>query len=36
MAAAAWAFTDNYLDVLVLQAYSFDPEYQAVHIDELE
>jgi len=35
-AAAAQAFTDTYLDVLAHQAYSFDPEYQPVHADELE
>jgi hypothetical protein len=36
MAAAARAFTDTYLDVLALQTYSFDPEYQPVNTDELE
>ena len=35
-AAAAQAFTDTYLDVLALQGYSFDPEYQPVHADELD
>ena len=35
-AAAAQAFTDTYLDVLALQAYSFDPEHQPVRADELE
>ena len=36
VAAAAQAFTDTYLDILALQAYSFDPECQPVHADELE
>jgi hypothetical protein len=36
MAAAARAFTDTYLQVLALQAYTFDPEYQPVNADELE
>ena len=35
IAAAGQAFTDTYLDVLALQGYSFDPEYQAVSADEL-
>jgi hypothetical protein len=35
-AAAARAFTDTYLQVLALQAYTFDPEYQPVNADELE
>jgi hypothetical protein len=35
MAAAAQAFTDTYLHVVAHQAYSFDPEYQPVHADEL-
>jgi hypothetical protein len=36
IAAAAQAFTDTYLDVLALQGYSFDPEYQPLYADELE
>jgi hypothetical protein len=36
MAAAAQAFTDTYLEVLALQGYSFDSEYQPVEADELE
>jgi hypothetical protein len=36
MAAAAQAFTYTYLHVLALQGYSFDPEYQPIHADELE
>jgi hypothetical protein len=35
-AAASHAFSDTYLDVLALQGYSFDPEYQPVDADELE
>ena len=35
-AAAAQAFTGTYLDVLALQGYSFDPEYQPVDADELD
>jgi hypothetical protein len=36
IAAAAQAFTDTYLDVLAVQGYSFDAEYQPVDRDELE
>jgi hypothetical protein len=36
LAAAARAFTDTYLDLVALQAYSFDPVYQPVAADELE
>ena len=35
-AAAAQAFTGTYLDVVALQGYSFDSEYQPVHADELD
>jgi hypothetical protein len=36
LAAAVHAFTDTYLHVLAHQAYSFDPEYNPVHADELD
>jgi hypothetical protein len=36
LAAAVHALTDTYLHALAHQAYSFDPEYDPVHADELE
>jgi hypothetical protein len=36
LAAAVPALTDTYLHALVHQAYSFDPEYDAVYADDLD
>jgi hypothetical protein len=36
MATAAHAFADTYLHVLAQQNYSFDPDYDPLHADELE